>query len=111
MVWDGECDFCRRWIERWQRWTGGKIEFETYQQVGSRYAPLGPDEYRQAVFLIESDGKITRAAEAVFRSLWMAGSFQWPYNLYRSMPWFERASELVYRWVARNRDRLVRWGF
>jgi hypothetical protein len=26
LVWDGDCDFCRRWIERWRRIAGDRVE-------------------------------------------------------------------------------------
>ena len=110
MVWDGDCTFCRKWIERWARLTGGTVLYQQYQKTGDRFAPLNAADFRRAVCLIEPDGRVSRAAEAVYRSLYLAGSLPLFYRLYRTIPLFATVSEVIYRWVARNRDRLVRWG-
>ena len=33
MIWDGECHFCRRWIERWREITRDNVDYEISQNV------------------------------------------------------------------------------
>src|SRR5690348_8984243 len=33
MVYDGDCSFCLRWIQRWQRRTGDCIDYLPYQNA------------------------------------------------------------------------------
>jgi hypothetical protein len=35
LIWDGDCDFCRLWIERWREMTAGKVDYTTYQEAGA----------------------------------------------------------------------------
>ena len=37
MAFDGDCGFCRFWIERWRGATGSKVDYEPYQKVASQY--------------------------------------------------------------------------
>lgn len=37
MLFDGDCDFCRHWIEKWRKWTGDKIRYEPYQKKLAEY--------------------------------------------------------------------------
>src|SRR6266478_4429009 len=43
MIWDGECHFCRRWIERWREITANEVDYVTYQEAAERFPeiPLG----------------------------------------------------------------------
>ena len=69
LIYDGDCSFCRRWIEHWRAITGDRVEYAPYQEAASRFPGISEQEFRSAVQLVDSDGKIYRAAEAVFRSL------------------------------------------
>ena len=69
MIWDGECHFCKRWIERWREITAGAVDYVTYQEAAERYPEIPVEQFKRAVALIEPDGKIFFAAEAVYRSL------------------------------------------
>jgi len=86
MVWDGDCSFCRRWITRWKHLTGGAIEYQPSQIVGEKFPQIPKAEFGKSVFLVEPDGKITRAAEAVFRSLSHAGFYRWLLWQYQNIP-------------------------
>ena len=105
LLYDGDCAFCRAWIERWRRTTGDEVEYASYQEAGERFPEIAAGRFAEAVHLIESDGRWSNGAEAVFRSLAhgrgaRAGAGAW---LYRNVPPFAAASEWLYRIVARNR--------
>jgi predicted DCC family thiol-disulfide oxidoreductase YuxK len=103
MVWDGDCRFCGAWIRRWQALTGDQVDYQTYQQVGRRFPELTEKDYSKAVHLIQPDGKVLRAAEAVFAALAFAPRYASGLSLYRRSTAFAKITEAGYRFVARNR--------
>ena len=34
LVFDGECGFCRVWVEYWKRLTGERVEYVAFQAIG-----------------------------------------------------------------------------
>jgi lipase maturation factor 1 len=95
LVFDGDCGFCRRWIERWRVRTGDRIEYRPFQEVHD-FPEIPRGDFAEAVHLIERDGAVYRGAEAVFRSL---GRQRW-----YSVPGVAPVSEWAYRLVARHRQ-------
>ena len=103
LLYDGDCGFCRRWIKRWRVITKESIEYSPYQEKVSRFPEIPMDDLRSAVHLIEPDGKVYRAAEAVFRSLAVSKSHRWPLWAYSHLPGFRQSAEFCYRLVAKHR--------
>jgi hypothetical protein len=116
LVFDGECWFCRTWISRFREWTCGEgaapVSFEPYQSVGGRFSPLGESEFAQAIYLLDSQGKILgRGAEAAFGVLKNAAPERTGVRLlgsmllgaYRSLGVFRKIADASYAAVARNR--------
>ncbi|MFI5345714.1 MAG: lipase maturation factor family protein [Elusimicrobiota bacterium] len=116
LVFDGDCGFCRLWIERWRLATGDAVEYLPSQKAAARFPKLSPADLGEAVHLVEPDGTISRGAEAVFRSLDRAGgAYRAGLFFYRSLPPFRAASEAAYRFVAARRPAFSRltkifWG-
>src|SRR4051812_31373935 len=79
MIYDGECNFCTRWIRRWRRKTGEHIDYAPFQtpNLAGRFPEIPPDAFATAVQLVVPDGSVFRAAEAVFRSLALSGCSPW----------------------------------
>src|SRR5437870_3360967 len=103
MIWDGECHFCKRWIERWREITAGAVDYVTYQEAANRFPEIPVEQFKRAVALIEPDGKTFFAAEAVYRSLRCRSSRKWPIWSYDHVSGFAAISEIVYRFIARHR--------
>jgi predicted DCC family thiol-disulfide oxidoreductase YuxK len=103
LVWDGECHFCRRWIERWREITHGEVDYETSQDVAGRFPEIPCDQFERSVILIESDGAVFTGAEAVFRSLRCRSSKKWFAWSYYHVPGFGPISEAFYKFTAMNR--------
>src|SRR5256886_7165090 len=103
MVWDGECHFCKRWIERWQEITAGKVDYVTYQQAAHQFPEIPIEQFQRAVALVEPDGEIFFAAEAVYRSLQHRPSRKWLAWSYDHFPGFAPISETAYKFIARHR--------
>lgn len=103
MIWDGECHFCKRWIERWHEITAGKVDYETYQDAANRFPEIPIEQFQRAVAFIEPDGRAFFAAEAVYRSLRYQSSRRWLAWSYDRVPGFAAVSELAYKFIARHR--------
>src|SRR2546423_1726508 len=58
MIWDGECHFCRRWIERWRAITAGEVEYATFQEIGDRFPEIPREQFQRSVVLIEPSGEV-----------------------------------------------------
>jgi predicted DCC family thiol-disulfide oxidoreductase YuxK len=103
LIWDGECHFCRLWIERWQEITADKVEYAPYQKAAQRFPEISIDQFQQAIVFIEPDGKALFAAEAVYRSLAYRRSRAWLAWAYDHVPGFAAVSEAGYSFIARHR--------
>ena len=105
MIFDGDCNFCRRWISRWQQSTGDRVEYVPFQDpsVASRFPELTREQCEQAVQFIDTDGHIYSAAEAVFRALAVTPCWRWPLGLYQRAPGVTPITEGLYRFVAKHR--------
>lgn len=104
LVYDGECEFCRFWIDYWKRLTGECIEYAPYQEAASRFPSIPLDRFETSVVLVLPDGSTFSAAQAVFKSLAFAPGNGWMLRIYERIPGVAPISELFYRLVAANRD-------
>jgi predicted DCC family thiol-disulfide oxidoreductase YuxK len=104
MIWDGECHFCKRWIERWREITAGKVDYATYQEAAARFPEISVEQFKRAVAFIESNGEAFFAAEAVYRSLGYRSSRKWLVWSYDHVPGFAAISETAYKFIARHRS-------
>ena len=101
--WDGDCHFCRRWVERWQQTTGDAVNYIPFQQIEDRFAEIPRSELQDAATLIETDGEVHSGAQAVFRALRYRSSRAWLSWSYEHVPSFAAVSELIYKLISRNR--------
>jgi len=103
LTWDGECHFCRRWVERLDETTGGAVDYIPFQQIGDRFGEIPLPEFERAATLIESDGAVYSGAQAVFRALRFRSSRKWLSWSYEHVPGFGLISEALYKVISRNR--------
>ena len=103
LIWDGDCDFCRLWIERWREMTAGKVDYTTYQEAGDRFPEIPPEKFNRSLILIQPDGTVFFAAEAAYRSLANRRSREWLAWSYDHLPGFSAVSETGYGFIARHR--------
>lgn len=104
LIFDGECDFCRRWIARWQEATGDTVDYAPWQEVAGRFPEISPEDFASSVVLVEPDGSMFLGAEAVLRSLAQGGRRSAGYWCYQHLPGFAATAEWFYRVVASNRS-------
>ncbi|MBI3313456.1 MAG: lipase maturation factor family protein [Candidatus Omnitrophica bacterium] len=115
LIYDGDCGFCRRWIDRWHALTGDRIDYEPYQKVTGNYSQIPLTSFQKSVQLIDQDDNVFSGAHAVFRTLWLAGRYPWLLWLHQKFPFFKSISEWFYAFVANHRplfSRLTKiaWG-
>jgi predicted DCC family thiol-disulfide oxidoreductase YuxK len=103
MVYDGDCNFCRRWIARWRVLTGDKVDYAPFQEVAGRFPEIPKEVFEEAVQFVESNGDVSGGAEAVFRSLAYVPSRRWPLWIYKQVPGVAPVTGWLYRLVARHR--------
>ena len=103
LIWDGECHFCKLWIERWREITAGKVDYATYEQATHQFPEISVEQFKRAMAFIEPDGEAFFAAEAVYRSLGYRSSRRWLAWSYDHVPGFAAISETAYKFIARHR--------
>ena len=66
LIYDGECGFCSRWIERWRLSTGDQVDYVTSQEAASKFPEISEGEFAEAVQWVGADGERLSGAPAVF---------------------------------------------
>src|ERR1700730_1789806 len=102
VIWDGECHFCRRWIERWREITRDEVDYATSQESAERFPEIPRARFERSVIFVEKDGSVFAGAEAVFRSLRCRSSKRWLAWSYEHVPAFAPVSESLYKIIASN---------
>jgi len=117
LYWDGDCDFCRCWVDRWRAVTGARVDYRQLQdavspEVVAAAGGLPP----QRIVLEEGDGSLKTGAQAALAALAPdhAGA-RGLLRAYEAVPLVRRAAESGYRWIAGHRGFCARmtgllWG-
>ena len=106
LIYDGDCSFCRRWIDRWEAMTKDQIDYAPYQEVAHQFPEIPEEQFQSSVRLIDADGQVYSGTEAVLRALTHVPERRWLLRIYKEVPAAAPMAEWVYRLVARCRHRL-----
>jgi lipase maturation factor 1 len=108
LIFDGDCQFCRRWIARWKNSTGEAVDYLPFQdeEIARRFPEIPRPDLEEAVHLVLPDGTVFRGAHAVLRSLAEGGRHRWLLSLYEQARGFADFAELLYEEVAMHRTFL-----
>ena len=115
LVYDGDCDICRYWVNYWRSLTSGRVVYRPYQEAAADFPSIPREAFARAIQLIESDGQVYSGAAATYRVLRdVPGRAAW-WWLYTHLPGFATASEWIYAFFACRRGLLNRvsrllWG-
>lgn len=114
VVFDGDCGFCRRWIEVWRGWTGEAVEYGPSQDptLRERFPEIPAEHFEASIQLIEPDGSVFSGSEAVFRALAHVPGKRWPLWIYEHVRGADWITEKAYGVVAKHRmpfSALTRW--
>lgn len=103
LIYDHNCAFCRRWVERLKHWD--RRDTITLLPLQDPSAPAvarrSIEELRQAVHLVTPEGGVfsgARAAKEICRYLPGGGLVR----LFFSVPGVMPTAERVYRWISRR---------
>jgi predicted DCC family thiol-disulfide oxidoreductase YuxK len=115
LVFDGDCGFCRYWVDYWRALTGERVRYEPWQRVAAQHPEIGEAEFRRAVQYLAPGRPVASGAEASLRVLAHApgrGLWLW---LYLHLPGFAWCAERLYAAVAAHRAGALRvshalWG-
>jgi predicted DCC family thiol-disulfide oxidoreductase YuxK len=103
LIFDGDCGFCRIWVDYWKRLTGDRVAYEPYQTAAGHFPGISRDRFARAVHLALPDGEMLSGAHAVFRLVSFAAGVPWLLEMYRRVPGFAAVSEGVYAFIAGHR--------
>ncbi|TFH22874.1 MAG: DUF393 domain-containing protein [Myxococcales bacterium] len=111
LIYDGDCGFCRRWIERWRVLTGEAVEYAASQEVGAAFPQIPAERFQESVVFVDVDGTVSYGALAVLRPLAVGGR-RWPLWTYDRIPGVAALTERTYALVASRRmlaSTATRW--
>lgn len=103
LIFDGDCNFCRRWVARWKRGTGDRVTYKSSHEAAAQFPQVSAEKLRTSVQLVESDGVVFGGAEAVFRTLTYVPYKRWMLQIYQRLPIFRWITEKFYAFVASHR--------
>jgi predicted DCC family thiol-disulfide oxidoreductase YuxK len=104
MLYDGDCAFCQRWIEKWRRITGERVRYEPFQKALVDFPQLTAEQCRTAVQLILPEGQVFSGAHAVLKALALGGRYGRLLRTYECSSSFGKISEWSYQLVAGHRS-------
>lgn len=108
LVFDGDCGFCRAWVEYWKCQTGDRLLYASFQEVGERFPQVSREEFAAAVRLILPDGEVRSGAHAAFTALASVPDKRRILWMYERLPGAAALCEAGYGVIARHRS-LAYW--
>ena len=112
LVYDGDCGFCKKWIDRWNEITQDAVDYAPYQSIQNQFPQISLKEFQSAVQLVEPNGAISSGAEAVFRTLSYSKRHRWLLEFYLKFPSVKPIADVFYKLVATHRSffsKLTKW--
>lgn len=104
LYWDGDCDFCRRWVDRWKEISGEHVQYELLQTAPPDIQNAAGGEPFQRIVYQDSNGQVVTGAEAALTSISTnTSSIFWLLTMYRHLPGFAMLAEFAYRMIAKHR--------
>jgi len=103
VLYDGNCGFCRIWIQYWNQLTGNRLDYAASQEARERFPEVPRESFGQSVQLVMPDREVVSGARAVFTTLTFASGMAWLLWLYDHFPGFAPMSEAAYRLIAAHR--------
>jgi len=104
LIYDGDCGFCKRWVLRFHSISGAGFEYKPYQEAAADYPEIPESEFTTAAQFIDSNGEHYSGARAMLGALNSGQGLHWPLSLYTSVPLFKMITDVVYRYISRNRS-------
>ena len=104
LYWDADCNFCRRWVERWKADSGTAVDYCTLQSAPPEVVAAAGGVPFQRVVLTRPDGSICAGAAAALGAAAAGGrEGRCAAKLYASCAPFRFVADRGYAWVAAHR--------
>lgn len=108
LIYDGDCEFCRRSIAWYQAHDGGHINYLPRQspERTQRFPQLNDPKHQGSIQLVMPNGDIRSGEFGIATALTLLSGWQW-----RSLGYFIKApgilffAHIIYKWIAKNRHR------
>ncbi len=110
VVYDGECPFCLKHVDRMQRRDSSDVfEYQPRQAAGleDRFPRLTEGDFNSGMRLIDTDGSISVGADAVYNIARRLDGWKYLAWMYR-VPVLNSICRASYAWIARNRYRFAK---
>lgn len=105
LIYDGDCGFCRRQVERVRRWDRERrVQAIPFQELDLVRFGVSRADVEEAMHLVSPAGEVWRGAQAARELLHLLPRVR-PLVWLFSLPGVMFAAERAYRWVARHRHR------
>jgi len=109
LSWDGDCGFCRRWVQRALRLDhSGRIVALPYQQCTDWLPQVVLERSPVQAHLRSPDGRYWGGGDAAIRLIGVLG-YPWAETLLGIQP-LRALTGLAYRYIAAHRRLMSRWG-
>jgi predicted DCC family thiol-disulfide oxidoreductase YuxK len=109
LIYDGECGFCREWVDRVRRWDRehrvATVPFQDERRVAAFGITL--PALAAAMHLVLPDGRVFAGADAAPELLRLLPGKRWLAWAFR-VPGVLPVARRAYAWIARRRRCLVR---
>jgi predicted DCC family thiol-disulfide oxidoreductase YuxK len=103
LIFDGDCSFCRAWVDFWHSLTGDSLEYLPFQEASERFPDVPLEDCRKAVQFVTPEGRFP-GAEGVCRFLAGVPGYRWLFWCYRFVPGFAFLAAFTYRVIANHRS-------
>jgi len=104
LIFDGDCGFCREWVEYWKRLTDKRVRYAAFQEVGEQFPQMSREEFASAVKLILPDGEVRSGAYAALTALASIPDKRRLLWVYERLPGAGTLCEAAYSLIARHRS-------
>ncbi len=106
LIYDDDCEFCRRWAHRFRRWTrGDALLLPLQHQAAAEMSGRSRPELLAAMHVITAAGAVVAGAAAVREILHLVPWGWMPRMVFR-LPGAMRIADRAYGWVAARRQHL-----
>ncbi len=107
LIYDGECEFCRRWVDRIRaRDRHARLQYVAFQDPEAASFGVPPEALTTAMHLVREDGAVFAGAAAVPQILNVLPG-GWAVSWMFAIPGVLWVAHRVYGWVALRRHRLA----
>lgn len=106
LVYDGDCGICTKCVAFVEKHLSQDIDIIAWQDADLPSLRLSQAECEEAVQWVASGGAVTAAHIAIGDLLKHTGWPWWPLGALVQIPPFRWVASVIYKWIAKNRDRL-----